>query len=484
LDFLIMKRFIIFLLFAVNLKAQSTSVKILDSISFNPIPFATVYFSNSSGVISDENGDFELIKNELNDEDSLFISSMGYKKVSYSLNRFNDSIIFLSPKPIELNNVIITNRKLSSQEIIEKIKAAITQNYQTDLSENKIFYRKEYNSTIEKFEINKFKSSIDNVNDLLIDSLLLNLPSENKSATEVLSYYYGNLEEDNQKINLIKSRETYKKDNEILESLNSKLEESLKKSLKSNSYFKIRSGLLPFSGDLEFDGLWDIDSTNQAALKKANDDEIKRKENFANSIKGRVSNIYSNLFYNDGTDLDFILKSNRYEFSNPELNYLGNQLVYVMTFRPKGSKDYKGTLHINSDDFAIVRIDFKNIKSLFKLKLLGFSSDNYLVEGRMVFSKLDKKKYSLTYFQVSSGSKAGIDRPFKIIEKNKFVKGRRKQNQISFNLDFIVNSLNKVELRVFQSKPIDLNLYENLKEENKILPEYVDEFKTNFWEEF
>ena len=479
-----MKRFIIFLLFAVNLKAQSISVKILDSISFNPIPFATVYFSNSSGVISDENGDFELIKNELNDEDSLFISSMGYKKVSYSLNRFNDSIIFLSPKPIELNNVIITNRKLSSQEIIEKIKAAITQNYQTDLSENKIFYRKEYNSTIEKFEINKFKSSIDNVNDLLIDSLLLNLPSENKSVTEVLSNYYGNFEEDNQKINLIKSRETYKKDNEILESLNSKLEESLKKSLKSNSYFKIRSGLLPFSGDLEFDGLWDIDSTNQAALKKANDDEIKRKENFANSIKGRVSNIYSNLFYNDATDLDFILKSNRYEFSNPELNYLGNQLVYVITFRPKGSKDYKGTLHINSDDFAIVRIDFKNVKSLFKLKLLGFSSDNYLVEGRMVFSKLDKKKYSLTYFQVSSGSKAGIDRPFKIIEKNKFVKGRRKQNQISFNLDFIVNSLNKVELRVFQSKSIDLNLYDNLKEENKILPEYVDEFKTNFWEEF
>ena len=241
---------------------------------------------------------------------------------------------------------------------------------------------------------------------------------------------------------------------------------------------------MPFSGDLEFDGLWDIDSTNQAALKKANDDEIKRKENFANSIKGRVSNIYSNLFYNDATDLDFILKSNRYEFSNPELNYLGNQLVYVMTFRPKGSKDYKGTLHINSDDFAIIRIDFKNVKSLFKLKLLGFSSDNYLIEGRMVFSKLDKKKYSLTYFQVSSGSKAGIDRPFKIIEKNKFVKGRRKQNQISFNLDFIVNSLNKVELRVFQSKSIDLNLYENLKEENKILHEYVDEFKTNFWEEF
>ena len=479
-----MKKSILLLLFFVNLNAQSVTVKVLDSLSFSPIPFATVYFSNSSGIISDENGDFELIKNELTDEDSLFISSMGYNKISFSLNQFKDSIVFLSPKPIELNNVILTNRDLSSEEIIEQVKAGLTQNYQTDLSENKIFYRKEYKSLIDKFEINKFKSSIDSVDDLLIDSLLQNLPKENSSATEVLSYYYGNLEEENQKINLIKSRETYKKDDEILESLNSKLEESLKKSLKSNSYFKIRSGLLPFSGDLEFDGLWDIDSTNQEALKKAKDAEIKRKENFANSIKGRISNIYSNLFYNDATDLDFILKSNRYELSSPELTYLGNQLVYVITFQPKGSKDYKGTLHINSDDFAVVRIDFKNVKSLFKVKLLGISSDNYLVEGRMVFSKLNNEKYSLTYFQVSSGSKAGIDRPFKIIEKNKFVKGRRKQNQISFNLDVIVNALNNVELRVFQSKPIDLNEFENLTEENKILPEYEDEFKTNFWEEF
>ena len=479
-----MKKSILLLLFFVNLNAQSVTVKVLDSLSFSPIPFATVYFSNSSGIISDENGDFELIKNELTDEDSLFISSMGYNKISFSLNHFKDSIVFLSPKPIELNNVILTNRDLSSEEIIEKVKAGLTQNYQTDLSENKIFYRKEYKSLIDKFEINKFKSSIDSVDDLLIDSLLQNLPKENSSATEVLSYYYGNLEEENQKINLIKSRETYKKDDEILESLNSKLEESLKKSLKSNSYFKIRSGLLPFSGDLEFDGLWDIDSTNQEALKKAKDAEIKRKENFANSIKGRISNIYSNLFYNDATDLDFILKSKRYELSSPELTYLGNQLVYVITFQPKGSKDYKGTLHINSDDFAVERIDFKNVKSLFKVKLLGISSDNYLVEGRMVFSKLNNEKYSLTYFQVSSGSKAGIDRPFKIIEKNKFVKGRRKQNQISFNLDLIVNALNNVELRVFQSKPIDLNEFENLTEENKILPEYEDEFKTNFWEEF
>jgi hypothetical protein len=476
--------YLFLLLFACNINAQSTLVKVLDSITLSPIPFATVYFSNSSGIISDENGHFELIKKELKNEDSLFISSMGYDKVSFSLNQFNDSIVFLSPKPIQLSNVILTNRKLSSKEIIEKVKSGISQNYQTEITEKRIFYRREYKSNIDKFEINKFKSSIKEVNSSLMDSLLINIPKENKNATETLCYYYGNFQENNQKINLIKSRETHKKDEEILNSLNLKLEKALKENLKSSSYFKIRSGLLPFSGDLNFNGLWDIDSTNQEVLKKAKDAELKRKQNFAVFQKRGIASLYSNLFFNKGTKLDFILNSNRYRFSEPELTYLGTQLVYIISCEPKGSKDFKGTLYINSDDFAVVRIDFENVKSLFKFKLLGVSANTYLNEGQMIFSKLNKEKYSLSYFQVSNGRKFGIDRPLKIVEKNKFVKGRNKQNQISFKLDLVVNSIRKIQLQIFESKNIDIKYFDKIEEKNEILPEYLDEFTTNFWEEF
>ena len=480
-----MKKSIIFLLFVVNLNSQSLTVKVLDSLSFSPIPFATVYFSNGKGIITNEEGIFELIEQQFEKKDTLFISSMGYKKVSLGLDNFNDSIIYMTPKMIELGNVIITNRNLSSKEIVEKVKKGIDKNYQTQLSENKIFYRSEFNGTTEKFKLNKFKSSIDEINSFLIDSLLNSLPKENKGVSEVLCYYYGNLEEENQKINLIKSRETSNKEDEMLKSLNSRLEESLKESLKSNSYFKIRSGLLPFSGDLEIDGLWDVeDSTSQEAIKKAQESDLKRKQNFAVSRKSRITNIYSKLFYNDGTDLDFILKSNKYNFSRPELTYLGNQLVYIIYCEPKGSRDFKGTLYINSDDFAVVRIDFENVKPLFKLKLLGISVNNYLQQGRMVFSKLNNENYSLSYFQLSSARKLGIDRPFKIIEKNKYVKGRRKQNQISFKLDLVFNSIYSQELQVFESKVIDEKNFEKIKEENKVLPEFLDEFTTNFWEEF
>ena len=471
-------------LFALNINSQSSTVKVLDSLTLSSIPFATVYFSNNKGIITDIDGRFELINEQYGTNDSLFISSMGYKKISLKISSFKDSIVYMIPEMITLENVVVTNRNLSSNEIIEKVKAGIEQNYQKEISEKKIFYRYESNRKIDKIELNKFKSSIDQVNSSILDSLLIRVPKENKSATETLCYYYGNLEEGKQKINLIKSRLTYKKDDDILNSINSRLKEALQENLKSNSYFKIKSGLLPFSADLSIDGLWEIDSTNQEALKKAQDLELKRKQNFAAYQKSRITNIYSNLFYNEETKLDFILKSNRYRFGDPELTYLGNQLVYVISCFPKGSKDYKGVLYVNSDDFAVVRIDFENVKSLFKFKLLGVSTNVYLEEGRMVFSKLNNKKYSLSYFQVSNGRKSGIDRPIKVVEKNKYVKGRRKQNQISFKLDLIINSLNKQELQIFQSKTMDIKGFENIKENNKVLPEYLDEFTTNFWEEF
>ena len=471
-------------LFALNINSQSSTVKVLDSLTLSSIPFATVYFSNNKGIITDIDGRFELINEQYGTNDSLFISSMGYKKTSLKISSFKDSIVYMIPEMITLENVVVTNRNLSSNEIIEKVKAGIEQNYQKEISEKKIFYRYESNRKIDKIELNKFKSSIDQVNSSILDRLLIRVPKENKSATETLCYYYGNLEEGKQKINLIKSRLTYKKDDDILNSINSRLKEALQENLKSNSYFKIKSGLLPFSADLSIDGLWEIDSTNQEALKKAQDHELKRQQNFAAYQKSRITNIYSNLFYNEETKLDFILKSNRYRFGDPELTYLGNQLVYVISCFPKGSKDYKGVLYVNSDDFAVVRIDFENVKSLFKFKLLGVSTNVYLEEGRMVFSKLNNKKYSLSYFQVSNGRKSGIDRPIKVVEKNKYVKGRRKQNQISFKLDLIINSLNKQELQIFQSKTMDIKGFKNIKENNKVLPEYLDEFTTNFWEEF
>jgi hypothetical protein len=43
---------------------------------------------------------------------------------------------------------------------------------------------------------------------------------------------------------------------------------------------------------------------------------------------------------------------------------------------------------------------------------------------------------------------------------------------------------NKTEIQVFESSKISIDEFEKIEETNKVLPEFLDEFTTNFWEEF
>jgi hypothetical protein len=477
--------FLLVVLISFNLKAQSKKIKIIDSISFEPVPFATIFFSNNNGIISDEDGLFELIPEQYSKKDSLFVSSMGFEPKQFSLDIFNDSIIRLVPKTISLKNVVVTNNQLSSNEIIDSVKLYIDKNYNFNITENKLFFRQEFNQELEKFKLNKFKSTIKDLTAESMDRMTDNLPKKSKNELESLSYYYVNSNIDVPKIKLIKSRRT-NDDNEsdLSKSLGDKLEKSLRENLKSNSYFKIRSGWLPFSGDLTFNGLWEIDSTNQDQLNKLKEEEIKRKENFSIGQKERIQSVYLKSFFNPSSDLNFILKSKNYIFSDSELTYLGNELVYVIECYPKRGDKYKGTIYVNSDDFAVVRIDYENIKPLSKFKLLGVSFSSNLEKGRMVFSKFENEKYSLSYYQNSRGNNISIKRPFKIIEKNKFVKGRKKQNQISAKLDFASSSIYNTELQVFRVRSIEETQFEEIDEKNQVLPIYLEEFKKDFWEGF
>ena len=477
--------FLLLVLISFNLKAQSKKIKIIDSISFEPVPFATIFFSNNNGIISDEDGLFELIPEQYSKKDSLFVSSMGFEPKQFSLDIFNDSIIRLVPKTISLKNVVVTNNQLSSNEIIDSVKLYIDKNYNFNITENKLFFRQEFNQELKKFKLNKFKSTIKDLTAESMDRMTDNLPKKSKNELESLSYYYVNSNIDVPKIKLIKSRRT-NDDNEsdLSKSLGDKLEKSLRENLKSNSYFKIRSGWLPFSGDLTFNGLWEIDSTNQDQLNKLKEEEIKRKENFSIGQKGRIQSVYLKSFFNPNSDLNFILKSKNYIFSDSELTYLGNELVYVIECYTKRGDKYKGTIYVNSDDFAVVRIDYENIKPLSKFKLLGVSFSSNLEKGRMVFSKFENEKYSLSYYQNSRGNNISIKRPFKIIEKNKFVKGRKKQNQISAKLDFASSSIYNTELQVFRVRSIEETQFEEIDEKNQVLPIYLEEFKKDFWEGF
>jgi hypothetical protein len=51
-------------------------------------------------------------------------------------------------------------------------------------------------------------------------------------------------------------------------------------------------------------------------------------------------------------------------------------------------------------------------------------------------------------------------------------------------MDIISDEKTMTELQVFESKKISKEEFENIKNKNQVLPEYSEEFTSNFWEEF
>lgn len=484
-----MKSFLTYSLLVISffIRGQSTKIQIIDSLSSNPVPFATVHFSNNRGLITDEMGFFELLPEQVEDNDSLFVSSIGFERVAVVLKQFNGPIIYTKPEAILLDNVILTNKNYTADKIISLVQDRLSDNYSLDYSQRRLFIRELYGQNITKIKIDKFKSSITELSRSLLDSFLVSMPKKSDYIVETLCYYSGNFEEDNQKINLINARKTYDKGDDLMKSLTNRLEKALKENVKSNSYFKVRSGI--FGGDMEIDGLEEeVDSTDLEALKTFEKKQLEKnksdKEGFAKYRKSSIAELLSKLFFVDDPEINCIKKPNRYVFSEPKLTTEGNDLIYIIDFTPKRKEDFEGTLYINSEDFAITRLDFNNTKSLFRIKLLGVLYDDYLKSGKMIFSKINKKKYGLSYLQITEGEKIGVDRPIKFIEKNKFVKGRKKQNQISMRLDLSLITNSNHEVRVFESKKLSQEEFDQIEEKNEVLPKYYKEFKTNFWEEF
>lgn len=472
---------------ALNVNAQSVSSKIIDSVTQKPIPYATVQWASNKGAITNEEGRFSLLLQENTQEtDSLFISCLGYESIARPLDSFDEPIIYMVPSAIELREVLVSNKQYTAEELIDLVNDNIEKNYNFDLTKKRLFFRKSAFQRILKTDYTLKKSTIKAFNKRFLDSVINMAPRSNSYYTEVLGDLYGNFDTEKQKLNLIKASELYDKSMELdFEKLEEKFNEILKRNIKTDSYFKIKSGL--FGTKVDSDEIFgeEVDSTDvkavneQLAQSKKNEEE--RKKNFSSYRRKALGGIFNSLPITDDSDLNFLDKSNRYEFSLQDFTYLGNDAVYVIDFKPKRSEDYKGTLYINSDDFALIRADFENVKSVKTFKLLGVSLNTYLSKGKIIFSKGNDNLYGLRYFESETGSRMGIKRPLKIIELNKVVKGKNKQNELSGKIDFAFRNIDKNEVVVFDTENLTSSGFESFKENNTILPTYMPSYNPDFW---
>ena len=461
------------------LNAQSFSAKVIDQETKEPISYATIETGRYQGMISNEEGAFTfLLENIKQPQDSIYISYMGYETKGLVFEENEGITIALLPRLYELKEVFLTTELLTIKEIIERVKDNLGKNYASILSKKKIFFRQSDIGHIKKMDFGFKKSTIEELNKELLDSITKILPKKSSYYKEVVADLYGDYNK--YKLNINKAAELYDKNNDIsAEGIGKKLEVIFNENIKKDSYLKIKSGF--FSTKKQVDSILQENEEAKAALEK------KKKEGtleFQEQISTQIANLYEQLFFQEDSKIDVLNKSSRYNFTLDNYTVINEMTVYILKFTPKGGKDFKGTMYVNTQDFAIVRLDFENVQPISKFGLFGITYRNDVFKGKMLFDKDEDGTYGPRFIELLDGSYMGLNRPLKIIEKNKNVKGRRKQNELSLKLDIQGNQLQKKELVVFESENMTQSSYDLIKEKKLIKATYLSKYDPKFWQDY
>ncbi len=467
------------------LAQESISATLIDSTLQKPVPFATITLNNSYGVVSNSSGYFLLHFNkEITKHDSLFISCMGFETKHIALKNFKDSLITLNAKTFELNEVLITNENLTADEIISKVKENLNSNYDFDYLKSTVFYRESNFTNVLKKEVKIKKTTIPEFNQQFFDSITNSMPSKSHYYSELLGVKYRHYKQDGeQKLDILKASELYDKNNEItFNSFEERINSIIRKNVKPDSYFKIKSGVFGSKEEIDstiFNSA--IDKESSQFIEEQRKKEKAKKANFLRTRLNSMTKLEKKSLIFEESPLNFLNKSSKYKFELVDYVFLNEKYVYKISFTPKRNAEYKGVLYINLEDFAIERFDYENVKALKSFSLLGISYKYTLHQGTYIYTKNEKNKYVLKYAETVSENTFGVDRPLKIIEKNKHVKGRRKQNEISATINFTILNREKRELVSFESTSITKYEFNNFKEKANVSATYLPVYDPDFW---
>jgi|TARA_S200000501_G_scaffold236901_1_gene222080 hypothetical protein len=455
-----LKIFVPLLLFSFSTAVYSQHITVLDSISQEPIPFVHIYDGNK-GVISSSLGAFYW---QSNAADSISFSCMGYGTKKIGVDQLKDTL-FLIPKAWTLAPIVVSNRTLAAKEIMARALENTEKNMGFGLYSSEVYVVTKNKSVIQKMNIEIKKSTILELDQTFVDEIIQEIPRNQKSSYYVQSMWLrdsGGLK--NHKLEVTKAASLQ---DSLAEANYTSMEETiqgvLKERVKNDSYFKVKSGPL-ISVKIDNDNAKEADSTTQDSLGITS-------EAYANKQLGVLKRkVNSLLFKEKKWALPFLDKPNKYKLTNEGVVYDQRVPTYKLRFTSKKKKDYSGYILVDVVDFGIHKISYQNNKHAIRIKLFGLFFEERLDKRTYVFIKNQLDKYTLYNMSENYTRKMGIKRPFKIIEKNKFVKGRNRQNILSMDINYSGISSTKRDIYFNSFKTISKRTFDAFKATHSVTP--------------
>ncbi|WBL22921.1 carboxypeptidase-like regulatory domain-containing protein [Zunongwangia sp. HRR-M8] len=463
--------------------SQQTEISavLADAQTKEIIPYATIQYGENKGVLTNDEGVFVLPEG-ISENNKIKVSSLGYEETEMLISELKDTL-FIKPSSITLTEVFLSDKDLSGEEILEKVLANIDSNYNFNYAKKRFFYRSSYFNDIKRMDMEVEESTIPEIDQKFVNNALTQIPRYVDSYMEYLGDFYGNYED--QKVQVIKIANLYNPTNEQgVEELGERMEQIIKDNLGEDTYVKIKSGLLGFKMDSEefLEEMEEAEEPKEKTAEEKTKDSIMLYENLANGIQSKLLASLKGMFWKDDITFDVFQKSRKYEFEVEGYTQIGNDIAYVINFKPKRGADFKGKMFVSTEDFGLYRLDYDNVKPLKKFKLFGVSNKKDVFQGKMIFAKDKNDKYNLKYVERSSGNTFGVSRPLKILVKKGKWYWNKRLKELDLEMDIVASDVSKGQWIIYDEEEMDKEAYASVEVNNQFDYKKFKKYNAEFWD--
>lgn len=463
---------VLFLFFSQQAISQTITAKIIDGQTGESIPYANILVNNTESLVSNSEGYFTLSEKNSDDAVQLLVSYLGYANQTLTVAELkrNQNKISLQSGIIELNDVNLSEKKLTALQIMANVKANLKNNYsyQKNATKDKIFFRESsyLAPKILDVEIEKStgftKDALKKANKELAaftSKLISNPPKE---YTDILCDYYHSVTQKEKmvystKMDVIKATKLKNESNAVsLDDLEKSATNILLTHIDTTKYYRVKSGWF---------GSRDTISLRKDFNKKKN----KIKNTRLSSAKNNLNTLLIENSMLNTTKFDFIQNHDYYEYKYEGAKYSSdNEFIYVISFKPDRNKaKYEGKLYVSENDFAILRVDYKLAEGKkeggFNMKLLlGVKVLENMSNGTIIYKKSPSGNgYHLHYVSQETGQYIYINRPVKFIE----LTNKDDEDIVAFDIKLEANQREKNEFLNISRSEIEHEDVEKLTEE-------------------
>ena len=466
---------IIFFFFNIYSFSQNISGQLIDKKTSEPVPYATIKTSESSGVISNEEGFFTIKSNDDNQK-IIVISCLGYQTKTLSIQNINDAnfLIELDEAVNQLDEVFISNKTPNADSIIAKVRANISKNYNYELNKYNIFHRNTESVDFKSLDFEIEKASHVKKQFIEAANSELNTLSKKISESDMIQFtdFKGelyNFNKDSSKIVVNKATKLMDFKNDFsVEDIQEKAQNIMLRYLDTTKTYKLKTGIFKIEDSL--------------SLKNEKSEENKKDELEISYLNKQTRGLLKLGQFYENSFLNRLLNQDNYEYTFETLSYTDNELNYIISFEPRKSKaKYTGKLFISGNTYAITRVNYSYYKNRHGEKLnlkfvLGVKYIANISEGLLLFEKNSYNKYHPKYIKQTTGSYFYVNRDLKFIENSK----AKNKTGVSFKIEG--DNQSKEELLFTANNTISLSDFTAITQAKVTSIKTLSKFEKTIWE--